>query len=54
VSTYEGYCVKCKVKRTFEGEISETKNGREIAKGRCPVCDTKMNRLLGNVTKSPA
>lgn len=44
--TYNGYCVKCKEKRDFEGEVHET-NGRRMAKGTCPVCGTKMNRILG-------
>ena len=44
--TYNGYCVKCKEKRDFTGEVSET-NGRRMAKGTCPVCGTKMNRILG-------
>jgi hypothetical protein len=46
--TYKGdaYCVKCKEKREFEGEVTET-NGRRMAKGTCPVCGTKMNRILG-------
>jgi hypothetical protein len=44
--SYNGYCVKCKDKRDFEGEATET-NGRRMAKGICQVCGTKMNRLLG-------
>ncbi|MFN2625082.1 MAG: DUF5679 domain-containing protein [Mycobacteriales bacterium] len=44
---YEGYCVKCKEKREFDGEVTETENGRRMAKGTCPVCGTKMNRILG-------
>ncbi len=45
--TYEGYCVKCKAKREFEGETSVSDSGRRMAKGICPVCGTKMNRILG-------
>jgi hypothetical protein len=44
--SYNGYCVKCKEKRDFDGEAIET-NGRRMAKGACPVCGTKMNRMLG-------
>lgn len=44
---YEGYCVKCREKREFDGEVTETKNGRLMAKGTCPVCGTGMNRILG-------
>lgn len=45
--TYEGYCVKCKEKRQFEGEVSVSGSGRRMAKGPCPVCGTTVNRILG-------
>jgi hypothetical protein len=44
--TGDAYCVKCKEKRDFTGEVHET-NGRRMAKGVCPVCGTKLNRILG-------
>ena len=44
--TGEAYCVKCKKKQPFTGDIVET-NGRRMAKGICPECNTKMNRMLG-------
>ena len=44
--TGEAYCVKCKEKREFTGNVEET-NGRRFAKGICPVCDTKVTRILG-------
>ena len=44
---YNGFCVKCKEKRDFEGEIAETKTGMRMAKGKCPVCGTTVNRILG-------
>jgi hypothetical protein len=47
VASYEGYCVKCREKRTFEGQEVELNNGRRAAQGTCPVCGTKMNRILG-------
>ncbi|WP_434450278.1 DUF5679 domain-containing protein [Lentzea sp. E54] len=43
---YNGYCVKCREKRDFDGNVEET-NGRRMAKGTCPVCGTKMTRILG-------
>ena len=43
--TFNGYCVKCREKRDFQGEVAET-NGRRMAKGGCPVGGTKMNRML--------
>ena len=45
--SYEGYCVKCKEKRTFEGNVEVSESGRKMAKGICPVCGTKMARILG-------
>ena len=47
MATYEGYRVKCREKREFEGQEVELKNGRRAAQGTCPVCGTKMNRMLG-------
>ena len=47
MATYEGYCVKCREKRDFEGEEVEMANGRRAAQGPCPVCGTKINRMLG-------
>jgi len=44
--SYNGYCVKCKDKRDFDGDVAES-NGRRMAKGTCPVCGTRMNRILG-------
>ena len=44
--TGEAYCVKCKEKREFTGNVEET-NGRRFAKGICPVCGTKVTRILG-------
>ena len=45
--TYNGYCVKCKDKRDFQGEVAVSESGRRMAKGKCPVCGTTMNRILG-------
>jgi hypothetical protein len=47
VATYEAYCVKCRAKREFEGTVVELKNGRKAAQGTCPVCGTKVMRILG-------
>ena len=46
--TYSGeaYCVKCKEKREYDGIVHET-NGRRMAKGKCPVCNTTVTRILG-------
>ncbi len=43
----EFYCVKCKEKRDFDGEVKVSESGRRMAQGPCPVCGTKMNRILG-------
>jgi len=45
--TYNGYCVKCKEKRDFEGNVEVSKTGMKMAKGKCPVCGTTVNRILG-------
>lgn len=44
--TYNGYCVKCREKRDFEGEEKILENGTRAAQGLCPVCGTKMTRML--------
>jgi hypothetical protein len=43
----EAYCVKCKEKRQFEGTVKVSDSGRRMAQGICPVCGTKVNRILG-------
>ena len=45
---HEGYCVKCKAKREISTAVEETmKNGRKAIKGRCPICNTVMFKILG-------
>ena len=44
---FEGYCVKCRMKRTVkDGAVKTTPNGRQMAQGTCPVCKTKVTRFL--------
>ena len=43
----EFYCVKCKEKREAEGEVQVSEKGTKMAKGVCPTCGTKLNRILG-------
>ena len=45
--TGTAYCVKCKEKRDFTGEVSLNAKGTRMAKGKCPVCDTTVTRILG-------
>jgi len=47
--TGTAYCVKCKEKRDFTGVVVE-KSGRRMAQGICPVCNTKVNRILGKAS----
>jgi hypothetical protein len=47
MAEYEAYCVKCRAKRKFEGQEVTLKNGRRAAQGTCPVCGTKVMRILG-------
>ena len=43
----EGYCVKCKAKRTVSnGQQVKMANGRPALKGVCPVCGTGMFKIL--------
>ena len=37
-----GYCVKCKAKKTINGEVKTSVNGHPAVKGTCPTCGTKM------------
>lgn len=48
MENWEGaaYCVKCKARVHFTGLVEEV-NGRRFAKGKCPVCGTKVTRILG-------
>jgi hypothetical protein len=46
VAQYEAYCMKCREKRMFDGQVVELKNGRPAAQGTCPVCGTKLTRIL--------
>jgi len=47
--TYSGefYCVKCKAKREATGEVQVNDKGTRMAKAKCPVCGTNLNRILG-------
>ena len=51
---YNGYCVRCKEKRDFTGVIEVSKTGMNMAKGRCPECDTKMVRIIGKAKQAEA
>jgi Domain of unknown function (DUF5679) len=50
MATYTAYCVKCREKREFEGEEITMPNGRRAAQGICPVCGTKVFRILGKAS----
>ena len=43
--SYNGYCVKCKDKRDFDGEVKVSESGRRMAQGLCPVCGTKIFKI---------
>ena len=43
-----GYCMKCKAQRDIKNPKQITmKNGRPATEGACPVCGTKVMRILG-------
>jgi hypothetical protein len=53
IMEFEGYCVKCREKRTIQdGKVHETAKGRRMAKGTCPVCETKVTRFLPSKDKA--
>jgi hypothetical protein len=48
----EAYCVKCREKREMANAEEVTmKNGRKAMQGKCPVCGTKLFRILGGKAK---
>jgi hypothetical protein len=47
----QAYCVKCREKRDIQDPHEvELANGRRAMQGTCPVCGTKLNRMLGKKT----
>ncbi len=49
----DAYCVKCREKREIKDAKDVTmKNGRNAVEGTCPVCGTKLFRMVGNKDKS--
>lgn len=44
----DGYCVKCKAKKTMANEEKVVmKNGKAALKGKCSDCGTTMFRITG-------
>jgi Domain of unknown function (DUF5679) len=43
---FEGYCVACKELRLFSGVVKISESGSKMAQGACPVCNTKINKML--------
>jgi len=51
----EAYCVKCRTKREMkDGKEVEMKNGRPAMEGVCPVCGTKLFRMMSTKDKATA
>ena len=47
LTNVQGYCVKCKAKKTMsEAQQVTMKNGRPAVKGKCPNCGTGMYKIL--------
>ena len=42
------YCMKCREKREFTGSLVTLKNGRPALQGTCPVCGTKLTKIMGD------
>lgn len=53
-TAYRGYCIKCKTSREFEGVSARLKSGRLAAQGICPVCGTKITRMISEPTNEAA
>ena len=53
-TTYQGYCLKCKTKREYGGSHTRLKGGRLAAQGDCPVCGTKITRMISETEGSEA
>jgi hypothetical protein len=43
----QAYCMKCREKREFEGQLVTLKTGRPAMQGTCPVCGTKLTKIMG-------
>ena len=43
---YDGYCVECREKRLYTGEIRISESRRRMARSTCSVCDFTINRIL--------
>lgn len=41
------YCVNCEENVEFTGSLKTTESGRRMAQGKCPRCETLVNRILG-------
>jgi hypothetical protein len=41
------YCMKCREKREFTGSLVTLANGRPALQGTCPVCGTKLTKIMG-------
>jgi uncharacterized protein DUF5679 len=53
VMAVEAYCVKCRTKREMKNPTEVTmKNGRPAMEGVCPVCGTKLFRMMSGGAKS--
>jgi hypothetical protein len=51
--TTEGYCVKCKVRRSMKDEKRvRAKDGRSGISGICTVCGGKMFQMVGGRAKA--
>ena len=43
----EGYCVRCKARKVMlDAEVVPMRNGRQAARGKCPVCGTGMYKIV--------
>jgi hypothetical protein len=52
MAVVEAYCVKCREKREIKDPEEVTmKNGRPAMQGTCPVCGTKLFRMMSGAAR---
>lgn len=43
----QALCLKCRAMKEMKNPVKvKSKNGRNMLKGLCPICGTKMNRFI--------
>lgn len=44
---FKGFCLRCKAKKFIDqAKLVKTKQGRDMVKGICPTCGTRINTFI--------